>query len=132
IAAPALVTSYLTGSEINRTPPQSPPHASIFITDAHAKTLPNNNMTVVATFFDDVFKGITPGLGGAPADIINKRAVEQAVGLTFNVPFRIVRSGTQVCLDIPAEQVKSRAQYDSLVKSFPAPTYTVEPGVCKK
>jgi hypothetical protein len=103
---------------------------------------------IAGGFFNDVIRGILPGrliekgaqdTGKAAEKAAQdaRKAAEKAAQGTdrtqipqLNVPFRVQSMATPACLDVPAERVKSRDEYDALVRGFPPPTFVVEPGVC--
>jgi hypothetical protein len=128
IAAPALVTSYLAGSEVRQNQP-SRPNVSFIISTAHAEpSTSKSNIILAGGFLSDMADGLKIGFGRQIVVPIGPRVDP----LKLNVAFRVIRAETKFCLDVPPEQVKSIEQYTSLVKSFPPPTFVVEPGVCSK
>ena len=65
IAAPALLTSFVSGTAINQT--QRPVRQALsFISTAMADEPRPNSSIQTAQFFNDVLKGLTPGLGQQP------------------------------------------------------------------
>jgi hypothetical protein len=130
IAAPALVTSYMSGAALTKSQPQNPV-ANMLISRAFAnESFPKYNIRL-AGFYGDVIQGFSPGLGVQQDE--SHKFIEKPLdnpGLVLNGPFRVINTATKVCLAVPAEQMKSRDDYDSLLKSFPPPKFLVEPGVC--
>jgi hypothetical protein len=135
IAAPALVTSYLSGAAITKNQPNQPLHAATFsfgISVAHAQQPSNNKVQFAGGFLSDVVNGITPGLGKQLDDIHRQIGNPLEHIQPLNVPYTVISIGTSYCLDIPADSIKSSDDYEKLIKAFPSSNYLVQPGQCKK
>jgi hypothetical protein len=140
IAAPALVTSYLSGAALNRQPERIEPKAALIIGTAYAGELSEPNRIILAGgFLSDLLDGIVPGLGVQQDDLHQKgrRALSQVLTkpdvdflLKEHGPIRVRNTETKGCLPIPEENRQSREQLESLLKDFPPPTFVIEPGTC--
>ncbi|MGD1015630.1 MAG: hypothetical protein ABR863_04220 [Roseiarcus sp.] len=119
IAAPALVTSYMSGALINKHDAHNPLSA-IEISSAYADEAHAANIVLAAEFLTDVFKGIQPGLG---AEIVTPPS-------PATQPYRVINMSTKFCLAVSAEQATTLGGYAALVKNFPPPNFTIEPGAC--
>lgn len=130
IAAPALITSYMSGAAIIKS--QDPPssiNSSLLFSSAYAgQTHSTGNVILAEGFLKDVIQGIQPGLGVEMNQM--KQVVIPPPNITQNSPFRVTNPSTNFCLTVPPGQVSSADQYGELAKSFPQPNFIIEPGTC--
>ncbi|MER9456153.1 hypothetical protein [Mesorhizobium sp. M0478] len=122
IAAPALVTSVLSGASLGEKSPISPQSSSwnLLVTQAFAEELTSGKGRKVASgFWGDVIKGTIPGLQ-VPPDVENT-----------DVPkYKIEDNSNGFCLNMTDDQVQKLGGGGALVKIFPESQYVVEPGPC--
>jgi hypothetical protein len=134
IAAPALVTSYLTGAAAVSKSTTTGYMEGIFISQAYAS---DKQIQIAGGFLSDVLRGITPGLGrlqigpsiSHPSPVIPGPIKPSVPNLDKDITpasFRVTSLRTNLCIDVPVKYVN----YDTIVKSFPPPDYTIESGHC--
>lgn len=130
IAAPALITSYMSGAAIINTQlPSSSTTSNFLFSSAYAgQTHSTGNVILAQGFLKDVIQGIQPGLGVEMNQM--KQVVIPPPNITQNSPFRVTNPSTNFCLTVPPGQVNSAEQYGELAKSFPQPNFIIEPGTC--
>ena len=130
IAAPALITSYMSGAAIiNSQLPSSSTTSSFLFSSAYAgQTNSTGNVILAGGFLKDVIQGFQPGLGVEMNSM--KQVVMPPPNITQNSPFRVTNPSTNFCLTVPPGQVSSADQYGELAKSFPQPNFIIEPGTC--
>jgi hypothetical protein len=117
IAAPALVTSYMSGATLNKV--TSANHAFLlpFVSTAFAANsgeMDDKRIILAGGFFADVMKGAYPGLGVEPKNELRP--------LNF---YKVINTTTNLCTTVPTSDLKQLRQ------NFPAPNYTISSGVCE-
>ena len=125
IAAPALITSYATGTiAIGKV--QTNQHVELFISSAFAETISSGlNGRLAGGFIDDLITGLQPGLGQTGI----KSKVPPPVAPDLNVPYVIINPATNFCMTIPPDQIQTQQQYGAMISNFKG--LEIHPGTCQ-
>ena len=133
IAAPALVTSYLSGAAIiNTVQPVNSQTSNLFLASAAAASNSVPELRLAGGLFGDVFKGLQPGLGielDKPHLDVLPSPPPPPPQLNFDLssPLRVYNPMTKFCLVIPPAIENSR---ETLVATFPPDHFMIDNGTC--
>lgn len=154
IAAPALVTSYLSGAALMKGQEQAG-LGDLFISPAYARQVGEERYEVAGGFLGDVINGTFPGLGRSAADldrpiplseeawppvgeaeqpsatgpvnlVADQLPMAEIPGQPGIVNFIVVNNELQSCIPTPAPLYAEQ----QLIASFPPPAFTVTYGRC--
>jgi len=136
IAAPALVTSYLSGAAIAKTQGVSPSVSLSLIAPAYAGDLDvQHQITVADGFFNEVWKGLTPGLSVEKSQIDSgppSKPIQPTMPTVYlTKPIKVTNQKTSFCFNVPPDQAKTLDDLARIQESFRAPDFTVANGACE-